>query len=714
MSVSVRVLHVDDSPDLLELVSTFLERESPGMTVVSESDPRAALESLTSDPVDCIVSDYDMPEMDGLEFLGTVREMDPTIPFILFTGKGSEEIASEAISAGVTDYMQKTRGTDQYAVLANRIENAVSQYRTHVELEETRERFRTLVEDATDAILIVTPDGTIQYATSVTERILGRESAELVGTDVFASVPTDDRSRLREDLAALQTDPDGRNTFEFRHETSDGEDVWIEARARNLLDDPTIGGIVLYAREITERKNREQELKEYRDRLEGAMLVGDLAWWEVDVPTESVTFNAGKATMLGYDPDRFSHVEDFTELLHPADYDRTMQAMRDHFEGTAERYDVRYRIEAADGEYHWFHDVGGITERADDGSPLTVTGVVVDISAQEARKEQVDEERNRFRAVFEEAFDAMVIADDEGTYVNANPAACELFGVTREELVGRSAAEFAVEEYDFGDAWSSFQENSGARGTFPLLRPDGEIRLTEYAATSDIVPGEHLSILRDVTSRVASEDERTRQRERLEAFTAIVSHDLKTPLSVLEGTLTLAEETGDPEHFERCRRTIERTRVLIDDLYELAQAGETIGDREPVELPDVVRDAWDATVSNDVQLRIETAQTIFGDPERVRQLLVNLLQNAADEGETTTITVGSLDDGFFVEDDGPGVAASARETIFESGNSTKSGGSGFGLTIVNEIVRAHGWGIDVTDGRDGGARFEITNVAVTG
>jgi PAS domain S-box-containing protein len=352
-------------------------------------------------------------------------------------------------------------------MLANRIENAVSQYRAQLELEEARERFQTLVEDATDAILIVNADGKIQYATSMTEQVFGREPEELVGTEVFASVPADDRSRLRDDLADLQSDPGGRKTFEFRHEVSDGEDIWIEARARNLLDDSVIGGIVLYAREITGRKNREQELKEYRDRLEGAMLVGDLAWWEMDVPTGAVTFNSGKATMLGYDPDRFSHFEDFTELLHPADYDRAMQAMRDHFEGTAERYDVRYRIEAADGGYHWYHDVGGITERTEDGAPLTVTGVVVDISAQEARKELVEQEQDRFRAVFEEAFDAMVIADDEGTYVDANAAACELFGVTREELVGRSAAEFAVEEYDFGDAWSSFQEENGERGMFP-------------------------------------------------------------------------------------------------------------------------------------------------------------------------------------------------------------------------------------------------------
>ncbi|WP_380678488.1 PAS domain S-box protein [Salinigranum sp. GCM10025319] len=709
---SIRVLHVDDEPNLLELVSTLLRREAAEITVVSESDPTAALESLTHEPVDCIVSDYDMPEMNGLEFLSTIRETYPTIPFVLYTGKGSEEIASEAISAGVTDYMQKNGGLEQYAVLANRIKNAVTQYHANLELEETRERFQTLVEDATDAILTVSADGTIQYATPMTEQVFGREPAELVGTDIFDSVTPDARSRLRDDLADLQAHPGGRRTFEFRHQVSDGGERWIEARARNLLGNSVIDGIVLYAQDITDRKNREEELKQYRDRLEGAMLVGDLAWWEMDVPTGSVAFNSGKAKMLGYDPGHFSHFEDFTELLHPADHDRAMQAMWDHFEGTAERYDVRYRIKAADGGYHWFHDIGGITERADDGAPLTVTGVVVDISTHEARKELIEDEQNRFRAVFEQAFDAMIIADDQGTYVDANPAACELFGTTRDELVGRSAAEFAVEEYDVEDAWSSFLETNGERGTFPLQRPSGEVRLTEYSATRNIVPGEHLSILRDVTSRVETETELTHQNERLDMFTRIVSHDLKTPLSVLEGSLTLAEETGDPEHFERCRRTIDRMRVLIDELYGLAQAGRTIADHEPVALPDVIQDAWETVVSDDVQLRIETEQTIMGDPGRLQQLLVNLFQNAADEAETTTITVGSLDDGFFVEDDGPGIAESARGTVFETGHSTKSEGSGFGLTIVKEIARAHEWELDVTDGRNGGARFEVSNVTM--
>ncbi|MFB6096902.1 MAG: ATP-binding protein [Haloferacaceae archaeon] len=123
-----------------------------------------------------------------------------------------------------------------------------------------------------------------------------------------------------------------------------------------------------------------ESLERYRRRLDGAMLAGDLAWWEMDVETGATAFHENKVQMLGLSPADFDHYEDFTERLHPDDYERAMQAMRDHLEGDAEKYEVEYRIRDADGEYRWFHDVGGITEWTDDGRPEKVTGIVVDVT----------------------------------------------------------------------------------------------------------------------------------------------------------------------------------------------------------------------------------------------------------------------------------------------------------------------------------------------
>ncbi|WP_254761492.1 bacterio-opsin activator domain-containing protein [Natrinema marinum] len=148
-------------------------------------------------------------------------------------------------------------------------------------------------------------------------------------------------------------------------------------------------------------------------------------------------------------------------------------------------------------------------------------------SARDASEKQYGElaaSEQQFRAVFEEAFDAILIADDDAQYVDANPAACELFGLPREELLGRTIADFAAEGYDVETAWQNFQASDRDRGLFPLVRADGEHRLVEFAATPNILPNRHLSVIRDVTERRKAEkkleDERELKRQSQETLAA--------------------------------------------------------------------------------------------------------------------------------------------------------------------------------------------------
>ncbi|MXV63256.1 GAF domain-containing protein [Natronorubrum sp. JWXQ-INN-674] len=145
MTKPITVLIVDNEPGFANLAGEMLERERDSIVAESATKAEEALEALENRQIDCIVSDYEMPTMTGLELLERVRDVDPDLPFILFTGRGSEEIASEAIAAGVTQYLQKEAGKEQYALLANQITNAVSQYRTETELRESERRYeRTL------------------------------------------------------------------------------------------------------------------------------------------------------------------------------------------------------------------------------------------------------------------------------------------------------------------------------------------------------------------------------------------------------------------------------------------------------------------------------------------------------------------------------------------------------------------------------------------
>lgn len=149
----IEVLAVDDDVDLLELSKLFLEKNAEGMAVTTTSNPTEIAEQVASGDYDAVVSDYNMPEMNGIEVLEGVREIDENFPFILYTGEGTEDVAQEAISKGVTNYQQKESSTDHYAVLAKAIEDSVEGYRNRTQ----NEIFRELVEQSENPTVITTP-----------------------------------------------------------------------------------------------------------------------------------------------------------------------------------------------------------------------------------------------------------------------------------------------------------------------------------------------------------------------------------------------------------------------------------------------------------------------------------------------------------------------------------------------------------------------------
>jgi DNA-binding NtrC family response regulator len=136
MTRPIHVLHVDDEPALRDLTAEFLERVSSAITVHSVADPTDVPAELEASDIDCVVSDYEMPEQNGLDLCCAVREEHPELPFFLFTSRGGEEIISRAMVAGATDYIQKEPGVEQYTLLANRIDNAVSRHRLAERIDE--------------------------------------------------------------------------------------------------------------------------------------------------------------------------------------------------------------------------------------------------------------------------------------------------------------------------------------------------------------------------------------------------------------------------------------------------------------------------------------------------------------------------------------------------------------------------------------------------
>ena len=170
----------------------------------------------------------------------------------------------------------------------------------------------------------------------------------------------------------------------------------------------------------------------------------------------------------------------------------------------------------------------------------------------------------------------------------------------------------------------------------------------------------------------------------------------------------------DSEHAAPIRQAASRMNTLISDLLSLAKQGEELQDVETVALADIVTDAWALVDAADATLEASVTGTLDADPSQLQQLFENLFRNAVEHGGSdVTIRVGMLDDaeGFYVEDDGPGIPETEREHVFDMGYTSNEDGTGFGLNIVAEVVDAHDWEITVTEGDAGGARFEVTGVS---
>ncbi|WP_459194372.1 ATP-binding protein [Halosimplex sp. J119] len=222
-----------------------------------------------------------------------------------------------------------------------------------------------------------------------------------------------------------------------------------------------------------------------------------------------------------------------------------------------------------------------------------------------------------------------------------------------------------------------------------------------------------VGVTRDVTDRKKYEKQLERQNERLERFASVISHDLRNPLEVALGRLEFAREDGDEEHFDAVERSLYRIDDLIEDVLTLAREGETVSDPEPVDLASVAENAWRVVETTDAALDVQTDATLLADGGRLQQLLENVFRNSVEHaGPEVSVTIGDLDvrQGFYVADDGPGIAESNRESVFDSGYSTSDEGTGLGLSIVRTIAEAHGWEVDVTESDSGGARFEFGEI----
>ena len=885
----IQVLHVDDEPAFTDLTATFLEREDEQLSVETADSAADGVALVDDPPPDCIVSDFNMPGMDGLEFLRAVREDYPELPFILYTGEGSEAVASEAIAAGVTDYLQKQTGTEQYELLVNRIRNAV-QARRESARADRQDQLMRLTECAGDTggFELETETGAVML-TDGCRRILGlSEQASPTLEEHFQQYHPDDRAHVQQTVQqALQTGTQTQGTW--RYQQPAGAEKLLNVTympAAASGDATTVRGAV---HDITDHQQRQRSLEQSKtvvDVLTDAVYVVDEHGRFSYVNDEFVELvGYDRDTVLGNTPSLIKDAEsveraerqlgrllsssgpetvNFEVTLQPRDGDPiecqdhmgvlpsdgarsngSVGVLRDITElkknkqqaeqlesvatqltelasellratGTAvdEKIDDSLQqigeLVGADRSYVFAVSHGdetitnthewtdrGVTPQIDDlqqipfdalpwwmeqlqgnesihvrrvpdlppaaaatqrlleeqdihsvvASPmiaegeltgfvgfdwtetqsawsaeflhlLRTTGELIASALEEAsQRRELRRERQRFQTLFTRLSQPAVEVEYDGlepTVTDVNPAFEASFGYDAATITGESLDTYIIPDDDRDEAAeiNAHASEGGQITSREVTRQtaDGPREyLLENAVTKDGTRG--FAVYTRFTGQKQRRQELRRERNRLEEFAGIVSHDLRNPLNAAGGRIELAHDDCESPHLRAAADAIDRSQALVDDLLTLAREGETVADPEPVALAEMTQQCWQGIQTERATLEGSPDRVIEADRSRLRELLENLYRNAVEHGgETVTVQVGAMDDGFYVADTGSGVSESDREQIFEPGYSTNDDGTGFGLRIIKQIADAHGWTVAVTESEHGGARFEITNV----
>ncbi|TKX76013.1 PAS domain S-box protein [Halorubrum sp. GN11_10-6_MGM] len=428
---------------------------------------------------------------------------------------------------------------------------------------------------------------------------------------------------------------------------------------------------------------------------------------------------------------------DLLDRVHPSD----REPVADALSAVATTRTVTHRIRRASGGYAWVESVVDEELASEFGGRIvTVRRVDVDRTFPE-----------RYRAFLEYGSDLVTVVDGDGLVVYESPSIEEVLGYEQGSTVGRSPLGY-VHPDDRERVTERFYRALDESTAAPTLEyryrtADGDWVWLESRTRSlptDSPVGELLINSRDVSARKARERRLTDRNERLDRFASIVSHDLRNPLSVIRGSIEMAQVKEDTDPLERGERAVDRIDRLVSELLTLARQGSGMDEPTEFALASVARDAWETTAGNDdagPELVVAGDARVYGDRGRLRQAFENLFRNAsehavtgdgeadrpngggsepdaeaegsdAETGESDaagrdgtddglSVLVTATDAGFLVADDGSGIDPGDRDSVFDSGFTTQADGTGYGLDIVREVVESHGWTVELRRDADG-------------
>jgi PAS domain S-box-containing protein len=442
----IRVLHVDDEPALLKVAKQCLELQSE-FEVDTASSVNEALEKLKKTNYDVIVSDYQMPGKDGLELLEELRKKGNTVPLIIFTGKGREEIAMKALNLGASGYFTKQGQPETvYGELANGIRQATERKKIEMKLWEREERLRAVFSSSPDAIALSDLRGNILDCNETAWKMLGFSSREeLIGKNSIDFIAQKDRQKAYETLKKTLEQGTTRNS-EYTLLNKDGEESWGELSASILKDSSgNPSGLVSIMRDITERKKMEEEksrlLHDLRERVK-----------------ELNCFYGMSRLFEKSDISLDDALQKTADLLPPAmrypDITCARVVVENREFSTKAFKETRWKLQAdieISGKKVGSVEVCYLEERPTiaEGPFLKEERLLIDAIAERLGKitkrkktEQASiESEERSRSIVENSSDQIFMLDRDCRFLSVNKTGADLFRMSPQEMIGRSMSE---------------------------------------------------------------------------------------------------------------------------------------------------------------------------------------------------------------------------------------------------------------------------------
>jgi len=345
----LRILHLEDEPDFAELVCTLLDQDQLLVDVKRVSDRLAFVQALDAGGFDLIISDYHLPSFTGLEALGLAKKKCPLTPFILVSGTIGEQAAIESLKAGATDYVLKQTPDRLPSAVRRAVQEAAEHIRlraAETELIRREKYFRTLTENSLDVVTITDREGTYAYVSPSAERVMGYAPRELLGQKALDRIHPDDVPLVAKSLQSVMRDSGEPVRIQYRFRHKDGDWYHHEAHCQNRFDDPDIGGLVTHCRDVTDRWQAEEGLRDSETQYRLLFHSNPNPMWVFDL--ESLKFlevNEAAIRQYGYSREEFLGLI-FTDVRAPEKNDQHKKVVTETTE-----HGVIWRHRRKDGSF---------------------------------------------------------------------------------------------------------------------------------------------------------------------------------------------------------------------------------------------------------------------------------------------------------------------------------------------------------------------------